>query len=436
MAKISDEKLQKIIGWSPDTPKGKHEIQEQIISSSARHITVCAGVRGGKSQLAAYLAFKHLLADNQRIWIVSLTYEMTGRIFSYVKEFAEKFDRKLLRGVRERPFPRLEVKEWNSWIECKSTEKETQLMGEELNFAVLDEAARMKADIWERYIMARLSSRQGKSLVISTPFGQNWFHKRYLQTKEDNASFHFSSKDNPMFPPEEWENARNILPQAIFQQEYMAMFLADAAAVFRPKAIENCVEDCLGEPNNPTIMGLDVAKMNDFTVMTVVDRTTHRTLYWDRFQKIPYTLQKERIVNIARKYNSRIVIDALNAGAALADELRAEGLSVYDFKATGTISKDYSKRGSKERLVEKLSTFLESGNIVIPQIPELIDELTAFGYTMTDKGNMTYQAPEGLHDDCVISLALAIWPLHGKVRKGNITAKRSVPFRKRFFQYR
>lgn len=431
--KISDKALCERIGFVP------HPAQLEIMEAAKvkRDITICAGVRFGKSKLCGYQAFKRLLADNQRIWIVSLTYDMAKKIFDYVVDFAGMYDRRILKGLSNRPTPRLEVKEWNSWIECKSADNETSLMGEELNLAILDEAARMKPDIMDRYIQARLSTRQGKSFVISTPFGQNWFYRRYMQTKQagDGASFHFESRDNPHFPLEEWDKARLNLPQNIFQQEYEAAFLADAAAVFRN--IRNCIKDCLQEPkaNHRYVMGLDLAKYNDFTVITIIDKDTHEVVYLDRFNKISYTLQLIRIKDAARKYWATIVIDALNVGAAIADDLRASGVGVIDFKATGNDSENREMQGTKERAIEKLNSFFETNNITIPPDDTLIGELEAYGYKMTDSGNFKYGAPEGLHDDCVSSLMMAVWGLYGKARMTLIRAKQYMPKPIKRFQY-
>ena len=48
--------------------------------------------------------------------------------------------------------------------------------------------------------------------------------------------------------------------------------------------------------------------------------------------------------------------------------------------------------------------------------PELIDELEAFEYAVTDAGNVRTGAPSGFHDDTVIALALAMW--HRRERCG------------------
>ena len=54
---------------------------------------------------------------------------------------------------------------------------------------------------------------------------------------------------------------------------------------------------------------------------------------------------------------------------------------------------------------------IENGQVTIPQIPELINELKLYGYKISASGNVQYGAPEGYHDDCVVALALAAWQL-------------------------
>jgi len=227
-----------------------------------------------------------------------------------------------------------------------------------------------------------------------------------------------------------------VLPADVFQQEFEASFLEGAASVFRN--IRQCVQiNVLKEPKDghKYYLGLDLAKFNDFTVITVVDRSTHEVVFWDRFNQIPYTLQKERIASVAKRYGAHIVMDSLNVGAAIGDDFRAMGLRVEDFKASSTKSPDWQKKGSKELLIEKLSTFLQETNIRIPPNETLIGELESFGYTMSDRGNISYGAPQGLHDDCVTSLALAIWNMPGKLKKENIEIAQSRPQKRKVFQY-
>lgn len=68
------------------------------------------------------------------------------------------------------------------------------------------------------------------------------------------------------------------------------------------------------------------------------------------------------------------------------------------------------RRLSKE--IDNLSIMFEKRELVLPRAdlcPELIDEAEAFEFSITDSGNVRTGSPSGLHDDCVIGLALAAW---------------------------
>ena len=85
-------------------------------------------------------------------------------------------------------------------------------------------------------------------------------------------------------------------------------------------------------------------------------------------------------------------------GQPLIDQLVSDGLPVQAFTTTNA-TKDVAIRG--------LQTAFESGAIRIIPDPVLIGELQAYEQERLPSGNWKYSAPEGLHDDTVMSLALA-----------------------------
>ncbi len=409
--KLNENKLQAKIGWKP------FDKQQDILKAfdEKRDIRIAAGTRFGKSMLCAYLALRELLKPDRRVWIIAPTYDLSQKIFNQMVKWISKAFPKLANNIIYRPFPQIRNPIGGSFVQCKSAENPTGLLGEELDLAIIDEAARMKngKEIWEGYIYGRLVSRGGKSIMISTPFGQNWFYHEWLRTKEspDGASFQFTSRDGVSVTEEEWERAKKLLPERIFKQEYEASFLPEAASVFRGVreiVSPNCLRDSI--PGRSYVMGVDLAQSEDFTVITVVDKLTHEVVYFDRFKSIEYPLQKQRIKVVANRYNNaRVIIDASNIGLPIKEDLEREGLFIEEFKFSGTSKKD---------LIEKLSITIEQKQLVIPPNETLIDELESFSYELTESGNIKYGAPKGLHDDCVISLALAVWGLpSGVIRK-------------------
>jgi len=440
MIKLNEKEIQDKIKWIP------HPNQQKILNGIKRYTTICAGTRFGKSALCAYIALRRVLefyslfesvrsgqikptkeiemvlTKGCHIWVVAPTYELSKKIYVYLSMFVGNMFAERIKGgsvrlsdrmgaikIEFKPVKGMPV---SAWIEFKSAENPTSLLGEELDLVIVDECSRTKRSVWESYLYSRLTSRKGTAVFISTPFGQNWFYDEWMKgrdkTKPEYAAFHFTSKDNPYFPIKEWENAKKRLPQQVFNQEHEASFLPDAASVFR--GVEDVIKDnALMDltPGHYYVMGVDIGKHEDFTVITVIDKYNNNVVYWDRFRKIEYPFQKKRIIATAKRYGARIFIDSTSVGEPIFDDLNREGLFIDDYRFTNK---------SKKELIEKLSIFIEQKRIYIPPEQVLVDELHSFGYKLSDSGNVIYGAPEGLHDDAVISLALAVWGLQGQPR--------------------
>jgi len=415
---INEQKLQTIIGFEP------HSAQREILACKNREIIVCAGRRFGKSLLASYIGLKELLGKRKRIWIVAPNYDLTQIVFDTILKWLLKI---AISGrtvdVKRRPFPQITTA-FGSILECKSTENPISLLGRATDLIIVDEAARISESIWNEYLFPTTHDRAGRTIFISTPCGQNWFYKKFLQLKEEGAAFQFPSNANPHFSQEEWERAKRLLPERVFLQEYLATFLPEAASLFR--GVDEIVQqDAFSNPipGHYYIIGVDLAKYQDFTVFIVLDKISHKVVAFDRFKEINYPLQKMRLIALAKKYNNaKIIIDSTGLGDPIVDDLRHEGLLVEDFKFTGK---------SKMQLIDKLSIFIEQKGIIIPPIEELINELKVFSYEISDAGNIKYTAPKGFHDDCVMALALATWGLQSPEPMKEIR-KKDFNFKRRF----
>ncbi len=337
-----------------------------------------------------------------KAWIVAPNYDLTNKVFEYLTKWFIALHPELARYVSRRQPASIKIPS-GPRVECKSADNPEGLLGEELDLLVVDECSRVKREIYESYLFPTLAMRKGKTVFISTPFGQNWFFSKFQQNPD--SRFQFRSIDNPYFTQEEWDRAKRMLPEQVFNQEYEASFLPDAAAVFR--GIDDIVKE--GIPSDVMsshyyVMGVDLGRVHDFTVLTVIDTRTNETVYISRFKNIEYPFQKKRIAATAKRYNNaRIIVDSTGVGLPIKEDLEREGLFIDDFI--------FSNKSKKE-LVEKLSIYIEQRHVFIPNNVTLIDELKAFGYQLTPAGNIKYGAPTGLYDDMVDSLALAVWGLN------------------------
>lgn len=418
---MKDEKLQYLLTWSP------HTGQQQVLSSfneGSKRIVVAAGVRWGKSAICGYIALKVFLEglleiskgnrDSVKVWIVAPSYELTKKVFEYIVKWFLKIHPESAGSISYRPYPQIKLAE-GAWIQGKSATEPHSLLGEELDLIIVDEAAVIPPDIWETYLSARLISRSGKVIFISTPFGQNWFYHEYLKAKENKAGFAFRTLDNPTLMEEGRQMVEKLqkeIPKQIYLQNYDASFLPDAASVFptieqiiRPGTLRDSI---IGRKY---VMGVDLGRHEDYTVLTIIDTWDNSLCHIERISETSFPIQKARIIACAKRYNNAMVIvDSTGVGLPISEDLMREGTFVItDYKFSGK---------SKTELVQKGIVFIEQNQVSIPPDIEsntpLVEEAKAFGYNMTESGNISYSAPQGLHDDCIISFLLAIWGLQGK----------------------
>ena len=192
----------------------------------------------------------------------------------------------------------------------------------------------------------------------------------------------------------------------MFHQEILAHFIESDGAVFR--RVMECVGAPVlekGEPGRQYVMGVDWGKMNDFTVLTVIDLMSTKVVHIDRFSEIDYIFQRGRLKNLWEKFNRCAVVAEENSmGMPVIEELRREGIGVQAF---------HTSNASKANIIESLALAFERGEIRIPRNDVLIGELLAFEGNKLASGMTRYAAPENMHDDMVMSLALAYWGASG-----------------------
>jgi hypothetical protein len=390
------------------------EEARKIHQSPARFRVVDCGRRFGKTVLAVAEIWQCVMdvrkefGRKARGWWVAPTYDLCMEGKRYMEPILNEviMHRNGKLAINEKRCLFFEGSE----VEFKSTDsKDERLRGAGLDFVIVDEASRVSKEAWELGIRAAISDRQGRVLFLSTPKGRNWFYDIYVKGQDRKANPDYESWKiptllNPYFPRLEWEDLKKTQPEHIFRQEYLAEFLEDSSSVFRK--IGQCVYGVFEEPKfgHEYVLGVDLAKVHDFTVIVVVDisvRPCH-VVHFERFNQIEWTLQKEKIRHCAKTYNDgRVYIDSTGSIAdAFEVDLRRSGVTCFGVHITNE---------RKAEMVERGIIFIERRLITFPQIDELINELMAFEYEILPLSRkFRYQAPSGLFDDCVIAFCLAL----------------------------
>jgi hypothetical protein len=391
-----------------------HPGQLEVHNSWAPRRVLACGVRWGKSRAAAMEAVAAALEPRERSigWVVAPTYDLAEKVFREIQYIVARYLRHRIISMRENE-KRIVLRNLGggeSEIRAKSADNPVSLLGEGLDYVIVDEAARLKPAIWQGHISQRLLDRHGWALLISTPRGKGWFYDAWRRGQNgadpDYASWNFPSRTNPYLDEALIEAERGRLPERVFRQEYEGEFLEGAGAVFRQ--VRECATGQLSPPyqGHRYVAGLDLGKVEDFTVLVIMDAREQRVVFTDRFYRVDWALQIERIKLSVQRYNrAELYVDSTGAGEPILEAIREAGCNAQPYTFTAR---------SKAALIDNLAIMLERRQVTLPRPdlwPEGIEELLAYEYDVSEGGNVRMSAPAGTHDDCVAALGLACWPL-------------------------
>ena len=383
------------VDWNP------HTGQRQVLAELRRVNVLAAGRRWGKSELAAIQGMiwaARFGKTKSPAWVVAPTHKLLGPI---LRKFRLIWPRELYTERLSGPVT------WTlpngAQVEFRSGEDTGGLVGEGIPWLMVDEAARLKPRTWEQELLPTLLDSEAPALLISTPYGRNWFHDLWQRGQSadypDYASWQFASHSNPHLRPEALDDIKQAMPERIFRQEILAEFVSGAGTVF-PEV--HFAGNLLPEPieGRRYVMGVDLGRLQDFTVVLLLDADSGRLVHMLREQGQSWKLQVEHIKDLALTWKpEQIVVDATGLGDPILEALeRAQVENVEGFKFTST---------SKPQVIGDLILALEREELSLPKVPELRHEIESFSYQLTKSGAVTYNAPEGQHDDIVAALALA-----------------------------
>lgn len=287
------------------------------------------------------------------------------------------------------------------------------IRGEAFHLVIMEEAAQMKPETWTDVVMPTLADYEGRAYLISTPKGRNWYFQEYLRGMQDGtyqASFTAPSSANPS--PQIQKAAllaRERVSDRTYRQEWLAEFVEDGAFFVN---VENrsFALPCTPQEGREYVIGVDWARSSggDYTVFSVLSAQDKTQVQIVRLSGEPFDSQLRKLKALWQEYNKATIIAEYNAmGGPLVERLQTEGLPVVPFVTTA---------GSKHEIVTGLELELDKGEITLLNDPVQMGELLA--YEKKDRmGVPSYSAPDGMHDDTVIALALA---LHGAATRGGV----------------
>lgn len=261
---FSKKKLFDLLGYTP------HPGQILVHRSKAPRRVLACGVRWGKTRCAAMEALAAAMAPRARScgWVVAPTYDLAEKVFREIGIICAEHLRHFIVSLREHDHLIVlrNLAGGVSEIRGKSADNPVSLLGEGLDWLIIDEAARLKPLIWESHLSQRLLDKKGWALMISTPRGKGWFYDAWRRGQGANRdpdfeSWNQASWSSPFLDGAKIEAERDRLPERVFRQEYGGEFLEGSGAVFR--YVRECATGLLGTPipGRKYYAGLDLAKV-------------------------------------------------------------------------------------------------------------------------------------------------------------------------------
>ena len=387
----------KYTGFTPH-PK-QREMVNEIISGAAKYHVACVGRQFGKSLMAINLSLYWMINEGPiKVLWVSPVYSQTTKV---QKEMMQAIGASGI--VKNCNYSDNYIRLKNgSEIIFRSAEKYDNIRGLTVDYGILDEAAFMKEDAWKEAIRPVFMVRGKKVLFISTPKGKNWFHELFQLAKSpDYSNYHAytgSSYDTPYINLAEIEDAKRTLPPNVFQQEYLAKFIDSGGEVF--SNLDKNLMPSYPSPQGKVYCGIDLGKQEDFTVATFMD-SAGKVIDIYRANNKEWTTMTREIIDLIRKYSATTMVEVNSIGDVIYEQIKNQWQDTHPFVTTSK---------SKNEMIEGLILDMNETTVKIPDsnvFPWLLGELEVFTYDYNPKTrSIKYGHPSGLHDDCVISLAI------------------------------
>ena len=303
-----------------------------------------------------------------------------------------------------------------SSISIKSAEQKESLRGETCTgILCIDECAYISSEVYN-IVKPWCDFHKAVTLMVSTPFVKSGFFWEYynhgLNREYNCVSIDWSDEkyqDDMDFilPPSKLEEYRKLLPKNVFLTDYLGIFIDDDGTVFTD--FKKCIKHNEIKPSDRLYLGLDwgAGVESDDTVIVAFNQYG-KQVYLDYFNKLTPTQQIDRIEKFIVQYKNQI--------AVVQTELNSLGTPLTDFLKNRSQLKTIINKfvgfnttnQSKNAIVQNLQIAFEQKEIEILEDEKQSRELATYTAEYNAKTrNVSYNAPNGLHDDICIAMMLA-----------------------------
>ena len=388
--------------------------QAKLLEDTNKRIVACMGRQTGKTTTIAMKAI-YFADKNPRVTVLITSPSLRQSMIMFDRITTFVYSTPYLRNKVVRATRTVIQFENGSRIIALPC-SENLLRGYTAHMVICDEAAFMPEDVITQVLFPMLSTTDGYAIFLSTPWGRDHFFYRAFM--DPGYSVHkVRSEECPLIKPEFLEEMRRNMTREAYLMEYEAEFVEALNSYFPQDLIRGCVEKAQrlglelhtsleGEyPRGDYYAGLDLGKLQDYTVLTVVrvESDVVKLIFMREFPlETPYTNVIGYLVRANEKFGfMKVLVDQTGVGEPIVEEIKSQGVSCAEgVKFTADI---------KERLLSNLKLLMEQGRLALPYNRRLCQQINEQRYEYMKSGHIRFSHPERSHDDMLWSLALACY---------------------------
>lgn len=385
---------------------GQKKAYELIHNDDIQYLVCRFSRQSGKSVFAEIMLIEYLFKPNTFNVYVSPTFNLGRKVFKEISNLLAPT--KIIKKANGSTLTIETI--YNSTLQFLSVDAYTSIRGLTVSgILVMDETAYYPdilpngENIWWNVLLPLTKARNPKVLVISTPNGKHglfWeMHLKAVNGEKGYAEISRTIYDDELISNEKIEELKKGYPPLAWQQEFECKFLDNAITVF--PGFEKCFN--IDEYTDDRCwIGIDPSTVgDDNTILTIVNTKNEvKQVKIDGELDVKY----RKMADIINKHKPiATYIESNSIGEVMANEIKKnlnrKG-NFYTFNTSNQTKKDYISIIAVEIANENIH--FERNNTL------LYSEMGTYTYKLTKTGNITYAAKDGLHDDTISSLGLAL----------------------------
>lgn len=376
----------------------------------------------GKTVFAEMAIIEYLLQPNNYVGYISPSFSQGRKVYSEVVNLLQNTG--LIKKQNGTTLTITTIT--GSTLQFYSIESPTAIRGNTIKgLLVLDEAAFFPdtltdgSEPFSSVIMPITKAKKPKILVISTPKGKRGlFYNLYMKAQRAQKGFKALKAtiyDDNLVTDDDIDEIKQLINNIAFQEEFLCEFLDSGLTFF--KGFEECFAQYEYDIYDKVqAIGIDLsANGDDDTIVTLIN-SKHQT----KVYKVQGTLD-QKYIRIANIINStlnlqKVYIEQNGVGQPMLNEIKKLVKNkniVYEWQTSNS---------SKTDIIVQLALYISRKDIQFNVDDKMLwEQLSTFVQKYTKTGKLQFCGIS--HDDCVMSMAIALQALTDLQQNGTYTIK-------------